>query len=155
PFLNSLTNVPVAPKHIMEPITKKPMAEFHGFWDINADPKSIVCSGRFKLDRYVPGQRVEFARNPNFAMVDSKGRRLPYLDKFVVSIVPDQNTMLLKFYGSELDFLDIRSVRGGDAALMKQRENSGNFSMYNLGPDDGTMFFMFNMCRRKKPETGK
>jgi peptide/nickel transport system substrate-binding protein len=27
--------------------------------------------------------------------------------------------------------------------------------MYNLGPDDGTLFLMFNQCRRKNPKTGK
>jgi peptide/nickel transport system substrate-binding protein len=88
-------------------------------------------------------------------MVDKLNRRLPYLNKFVVLIVPDQNTQLLKFYAGDTDLLDIRAVRGGDAALVKQREKSGNFTMYNLGPDDGTIFLMFNLCRRKNSKTGK
>lgn len=155
PFLNSLTNVPLAPRHVLAPVLEKPMSEFHGFWDVNCDPKTMVVSGRFKLDRYVPGQRVELARNERYAMVDKKGRRLPYLDRFIYAIVPDQNTMVLKFYAQELDLLDVRSVRGSDAALMKQREEQGNFRLYNLGPDDGTMFLMFNMNRRKNKETGK
>lgn len=155
PFLNCLANAPVAPKHAVEPITERPMEEFHGFWDVNCDPKSMVVSGPFKLNRYLAGQRVELVRNPYYAMVDKLGRRLPYLDRFVIAIVPDQNTQILKFYGNELDFLDIKTVRGFDAALMKQRESSGNFKMYNLGPDDGTVFLMFNMNRRKNPRTNK
>jgi peptide/nickel transport system substrate-binding protein len=154
PLLSRL-GIPIAPKHIMEAITKKPVDDFHRFWDVNCDPRTIVTSGCFKMDRYVPGQRVEFVRNPYYAMVDKKGQRLPYLDRFVVVIVPDQNTMLLKFYGNELDILDIRAIRGSDAALIKQREKTGNFKLYNLGPDDGTMFFVFNMARRKDPKTGK
>ena len=155
PFLSGLTSIAIAPKHVVEPITKKPMNQFQTFWDINCDPKEVVSSGPFKLERYVPGQRVELERNPDYAMVDKKGRRLPYLNKFILAIVPDQTTEILKFYGKEIDFLDTRQVRGFDAALMKQREASGGFTMHNLGADDGTMFLMFNMNRRKDPKTGK
>lgn len=154
PFLSTL-RMPIAPKHIVEPITRKPQSEFHGFWDINCNPKSIVVDGPFKLDRYVPAQRVELVRNPFYSMVDTNNKRLPYLDKFVEQIVPDQSTQLLKFYGEEIDLLDIRTVRGGDAAQVKQRERVGNFTVYNLGPDDGTSFLIFNMNQRKSPKTGK
>lgn len=148
PILNGL-RVAIAPKHILEPITRKPIAEFSKFWDVNTDPSKLVVSGPFKVSRYLPAQRVEMTRNPLYAMVDREGRRLPYLDKFNVVIVPDQNTEILKFYGNEIDFLDIRSVRGSDAATMKKREAEGGYKMYNLGPDDGTMFLMFNMNKRK------
>ena len=155
PFLANLNATMVAPKHIIEPITKRPKAEFHNFWNINADPKTFVCSGPMIVDRYIPGQRLEFKRNPNYSFIDKEGRQLPYLDKMVIGIVPDQNTMIIKFLGDEIDLLDVKSVRGIDAALLKQRETSGNFTMYNLGPDDGTMFLMFNLCQRKDPKTGK
>jgi peptide/nickel transport system substrate-binding protein len=155
PFYYELCSVQIAPKHVLEPITKKPMSEFADFWDINCDPKTLVVSGRFKLERFVPGQRVEFVRNPYYAMVDKKGRPLPYLDRLTEAIVPDQNTEILKFYGDEIDLLDVRSVRGEDAAIMKEREAAGNYHMYNLGPDDGTLFLMFNMKRGKDPKTGK
>lgn len=156
PFLNSLTNVPVAPKHAVNAfLSSHKREDFYGFWGKNSNPSTMVCSGRFKLDRYVPSQRLEFVRNDKYSMVDAQGQRLPYLDKFILMIVPDQNTMLLKFLAEEVDFLDIRSVRGADAAKLKQQEKQRNFSMYSLGPDDGTMFFMVNMCRRKNPKTGK
>ncbi len=156
PFLNALTSIPVAPKHVIEPIIKgsKGHDNFHSFWSVNTKPESMVTSGPLKLSRYVASQRVELVRNPSYSMVDSSGKTLPYLDKFIVAIVPDQNTQLLKFYGGELDFLDIRSVRGQDAALMKQKEKTDNFSMYNLGPDDGKTFFAFNMNRRNNKEKG-
>ncbi len=159
PFLSSL-RMAIAPKHILEPITTKLIAqnkigEFNNFWDINCDPQSIVVSGPFKLHRYMPGQRVELVPNPNYSMIDKLGRRLPYLGKLVDLIVPDQNTQLLKFYAGDVDLLDVRTVRGSDAALVKQREASDNFKMYNLGPTDGTIFLMFNLCQRKNPKTNK
>jgi len=155
PFLANLNAVMVAPKHIFEPMTKGSKADFHNFWNINSDPTTFVASGAMIVERYIPGQRLEFKRNPNYSFIDKEGRQLPYLDKMVIGIVPDQNTMIIKFLGEEIDLLDTRSVRGIDAALMKQRESSGNFTMYNLGPDDGTMFLMFNLCQRKDPKTGK
>lgn len=155
PFLQELAGVPIAPKHALEPVVMKSRNAFESLWSVNCDPKVIPVSGRFKIARYVPGQRVEFVRNPTYSFVDRDGKRLPYLDRFIYSIVPDQNTVVLKFYAKELDLLDIRSIRGQDAAIMKQRETTDNFKMFNLGPNDGTMFFMVNMCRRKNPKTGK
>lgn len=148
PILNGLRTA-IAPKHILEPLTKKPIAEFYKFWDINTDPSTLVVSGPFKVTRYLASQRVEMTRNPNYSMVDKAGRRLPYLERFKVLIVPDQNTEILKFQGNEVDFLDIRAVRGSDAARMKKGETYGDYKMYNLGPDDGTMFLMFNQNKRK------
>lgn len=155
PFLTNLRGELIAPKHIVEPITRKPIDQFSSFWDVNMNPADIVASGPFILDRNVAGQRVELRRNPNYFMIDKQGRRLPYLDRFMVAIVPDQNTQILKFYGDEIDMLDVRYVRGNDVARMKQRERAGDFTMHNLGPDDGTVFLMFNLNRRKDPKTGR
>jgi peptide/nickel transport system substrate-binding protein len=155
PFLNGLRSVPIAPKHIFEPVTKKKMTEFAKFWDVNMNPADMVSSGCFILERYVPGQRVELKRNPKYFMVDRNNQPLPYLSEFNIGIVPDQNTQTLKFYGGEIDMLDIRSVRGNEAAIMKTKEKSGNFTMYNLGPDEGTVFLLFNMARRQNPKTKK
>jgi peptide/nickel transport system substrate-binding protein len=157
PFLANIRGLGVAPKHALEKYLKSKDAhdKFHAVWDINSDTAEIVCSGPFKVARYVPSQRVELVRNPRYATCDSVGHRLPYLDKFTVVIVPDQNAELVKFYGRELDLMDIRQVRGSDAALMKQREKTGNFTMHNLGPNDGDTFLMFNMNRRSDPKTHK
>lgn len=155
PLLNGL-QVSIAPKHMFEPqIRKSGRKGFHGFWDVNADPTKMVFSGPFMLKRYVAGQRVELERNPNYFFVDREGKRLPYLDRFVVQIVPDQNTQQLKFLGSEIDMLDVRSVRGNDVAKLLGLRQQRDFSMYNLGPDDGTVFMIVNMCRRNNPKNGK
>lgn len=154
PFLNSLRNVAIAPRHILEPETKKPMNAFFSFWDTQVDPSQLVVSGPFKLARYLP-ERIELVRNPNYFMVDKNGDQLPYLDKFIVLVVQDQNNQVMKFYGNEVDFLDIRSVRGPDVSLMQKKSKEGQYTMYNLGPDDGTIFLTFNQNRRINPKTKK
>lgn len=63
--------------------------------------------------------------------------------------------MVMKFEGGEVDLLDVREVRGMDAARLRKQESEGNFTLRSLGPDDGTVFLMFNMAQRKNPATGK
>lgn len=155
PFLNAMNSIPIAPKHIMEKYTKRPVNDFRQVWDVTMKPADMVCSGPFILDRYVPSQRVELKRISNYGMVDTEGRKLPYVDRFVETIVPDQNTMILKFLGKEVDLLDVRAVRGVDAAMLKGKEKALNFTMYNLGADDGTYFLMFNMNQRVDPKKKK
>ena len=155
PLLLNLNAIVVGPKHILEPATQKGKDAFHPFWNVNADPKTFVGSGPFIVSKYIPGQRVEFRRNPHYAMVDAQGRRLPYLDKITISIVKEQPQEILKFLGKEIDLLDVRSVRGMDAAHLRSKEKQIDFSLFSLGPDDGTVFLMFNMCQRNRPKDGK
>lgn len=148
PFLR-LLSVPIAPKHVLEPIIKKGNRAFESFWTTSANPKSFVTSGAFKLEEYVPAQRVILKRNPNYYIIDEKHNKLPYLDKYIVLIVGDLNNELLKFEAKELDAL---SIRGKDVSRYKELEKKSDFTIYNLGPDTGTMFLTFNLNTRKNPQ---
>lgn len=150
PFLRQLS-IPIAPKHILEPITKKGQKEFNFFWGVSTDPKDFVTSGMFRLSKYIPAQRVEFVRNTNYYFVDKNKRPLPYLDKYIIQIVADINNQVLKFEGGELDFL---GVNGSLVSKFKTLEKHSNYNMYNLGPDLGTTFFSLNLNRRKN-ESGQ
>lgn len=148
PFLRAMGDIPIAPRHIIEPVIKAKdgRKKFDGFWPVTVAPASLVTSGPFKLKSMVSGQRVEFCRNENFFMVDHEGRRLPYLDRVVYQIVPDVQTNLLKFKSGELDITQIRSRDTAELLSLRKR---GNFSLYNLGQAQGTVFLMFNLNRRK------
>ncbi len=155
PFLVAIHSIPIAPKHIMEKYTTGKPDDFRKVWSVNMNPSEMVSSGPFILEQYVPSQRVILKRINTYGMVDKVGNKLPYLNQFVELIVPDQNTMVLKFLGREIDLLDVRSVRGLDAAPLMAKEKSLDFTMYNLGADDGTYFLMFNMNQRINPKTKK
>lgn len=149
-----LLSLPIAPKHAIEPILKGKDGRggFDRLWDTNANPASMVTSGPFRLARYKSGERIEFTKAPNFYMVDSQGGKLPYLDKIVYSIVPDANTVLMRFKAKEVD---VTNVRGRDATEMLKDQTNGNFKLYNLGPHIGSSFVVFNMNRRENPKTKK
>ena len=145
PFLRQLS-VPIAPKHILEPVTKKGKRAFASFWSSNTRPSDFVTSGAFKLKEYVPAQRIVYERNPDYYMIDENGQKLPYLDKYIILIVGDLNNELLKFKAGELDTV---GLRGTNVALFKEKEKFSDYKIYNLGPDTGTMYFAFNLNTRK------
>lgn len=145
PFLRQLGS-PIAPKHILEPITQKGKGAFSSFWGVSTKPKNFVTSGSFTLKEYIPAQRVTFVRNPNYYMVDKKLQKLPYLDKYIVYIVGDLNNQVLKFEAGELDTL---AVHGNNVARFKALEKQGHYTLYNLGPDTSTVFMSFNLNDRK------
>ena len=145
PFIRMLSN-PIAPKHVFEPAVKKGKAYFDTFLSTNANPKTFVTSGAFRLKEYVPAQRVVFERNPNYYIINTKDEKLPYLDKLVYLIVGDINNEVLKFEGGELDVI---GLQGANVARFKELEKHSDFKIYNLGPNTGTMFISFNLNNRK------
>lgn len=98
------------------------------------------------MKEYVPAQRVVFERNPNYYEINSKGQKLPYLDKLVYLIVGDLNNEVLKFEAKELDVI---SLQGSKVARYKSLEPHSDFKLYNLGPDTGTMYLSMNLNNRK------
>ncbi len=144
PFLRFLSES-IAPKHILSPIVKKGKRYFESFWGTNTNPNDFVISGPFRLEEYVPAQRVILKRNDNYFMINKNGKKLPYIDKYVIEIVGDLNNELLKFESGEIDIIN---VRGSDAARFKLNEEKNNYTLYNLGPNTGTTFLVFNLKKK-------
>ena len=150
PFLRMLS-APIAPKHYFSK-DKDWQKNFDRFLATNTDPKSIVTSGAYRLKEYIPAQRVVFVKNPDYYMINKNNEKLPYINKIVYLIVGDVNNQILKFEANELDEI---SLKGGDVARYKAKENKSNYVIYNLGADNGTMFIAINLNNRKNKSTGK
>lgn len=148
PFLRILS-APIAPKHVFEPVVKKGEKYFDSFWSTTTKPEKFVTSGPFWLKEYLPAQRVVFVRNPNYYVVNIKGNQLPYLDEIIYLIVGDLNNEILKFEAKELDVI---SLRGSNVGRYKEMEAKSDFTIYNIGPDTGTMFIAINLNNRKNPD---
>lgn len=147
PFLRQLT-YPIVPKHYFKPYSDRGESVFNAFLTPNTPPKEIVSSGPFKLKEYVAAQRVIFERNPNYYKINTKGEKLPYLDKIVYLIVGDTNNEILKFEAKETDLL---AIRGSNVARYKLKELNSDYIIYNLGADTGTLFMVINLNNRKNP----
>jgi len=149
PFLRSMSQE-ILPKHVLEEIVREGKFNYH--WGLDTKPEDIIGTGPFKLESYLPGERIILTRNPNYWKRDKEGNRLPYLDKIIYVIVQNQDVALLKFQEGELDYI---GLRGQDYPVLKPKEKEGDFTIYNTGPAFGTNFLVFNQNKTKNPTTGK
>ncbi len=112
PFARQL-GMPIAPKHIFAPIInqKNSQAAFNASWGVDTAmqrPESLVSCGQWVLKNYdAASQQVTFTPNPHFAMVDSKGQKMPYLQGYTIRFVNDMNAMALLFEQGALDIYPV------------------------------------------------
>ncbi|WP_459896516.1 ABC transporter substrate-binding protein [Desulfurobacterium crinifex] len=146
PLLYSLS-APIFPKHVLEKAVKS--GKFMETWTVSTPPEKLIGTGPYKLVKYVPGQYLVYERNRDYWKKDEEEKTLPYIDKKVKFILPDQNTQLLKFKAGELDFY---GVRGDDFPELKSGEKKGNYTIYNLGPSLTADFICFNQKKGAIPD---
>jgi peptide/nickel transport system substrate-binding protein len=146
-----ILSFPIAPRHKLEAAFKagQPSStRFNSTWGVNVNVKELVSSSAWLLQEYVPGQRLVYVRNPNYWKKDEQGRPLPYLDKYVVIIVPDTNASVLKFRAGDTDLLGIGQYT--EYPELKRGEAKGNYKILNLGPTWGNSFLSLNMNPRSQ-----
>jgi peptide/nickel transport system substrate-binding protein len=149
-FLDAVFNLYLIPKHKWEQSWRE--GTFNEKMKISDDPKDVVGLGPFRVVEYVSGQRAVLERNPHFWKVDSKGQRLPYLDRVVFVISKDWNTTQSKFTAGELDVMS--RVRAEDFALTKRIEGP-DVKVEDIGVSLDTQWLTFNQNTGKNPKTGK
>lgn len=140
-FLRFIAGLSVVPKHKLADALAKGGAEFSRTWGVNATAKDIVGTGPFTFQSFTPGQRVIMLRNSRHWKVDKRGQRLPYLTRYVIQTVPNQDTARLRFLAGEIDSYD---ARPREFAELKQQERQNNFTIYD-GPETfGRTFLVLN-----------
>ncbi len=112
---------------------------------MNTPPRELVGTGPFIIKSYTPGERIVFLRNPKYWKVDAAGNRLPYLARHVQLILPNQDSVRLKFQAGETD---IYGTRPREYAEFKAGEKSGKYTVYEPGPTAATEVLEFNMDAR-------
>ena len=139
PFLRSMGTA-IYPKHILEPHVED--GTFNEVWGIDTNPTEVIGTGPFTIERYDPGERVVFRRNPDYWLADGDGTPLPYLERIVRIIVPDLQTELTGFRAGETDF---HGVLGEEFADIEPLQDEENFTIYRRGPGFGSEFLTFNL----------
>ena len=141
---------PIYPRHLLEP--QVDAGTFKSVWGVDSDPSEVVGTGPFTIERYVPGDRVELRRNPDYWRRDAAGNSLPYLDRIVHVIVPTHDEALAAFQAHKTD---VYGMRGRDYATLEPRQKADNFTVHRRGPSAGTAFLAFNLNPGSNPETGE
>ena len=139
PFLRSMGTA-IYPKHILEAHVED--GTFNEVWGIDTNPTEIIGTGPFTIERYDPGERVVFRRNPDYWLADDDGNPLPYLERIVRTIVPDFQAELTRFRAGETD---VHGVLGEEFAELEPLQSEENFTLHKRGPGFGSEFLVFNM----------
>lgn len=140
---NYLGNIGVLPSHVLKP--ELDGGRFSQAWKLDSDLKGIVSSGAFIVESAAAGERVVFARNPNYWKKDTAGTQLPYLDKVTLEIVTDPNNAMARLSQETLDIID--RIRPTDAATLSSQP--GAIKPTDLGPGLGTDHLWFNQNAAK------
>lgn len=130
PALRVLDGLPMLPKHKLEAAVSD--GRFAGAWGPTTPPDEMAGLGPFVLTEYSPGQRVLFARNPNFWRKDPAGVQLPYLDRIVIDIVTDQNAEVLRLEAGQADLIT-SEARPEDIAPFRRDAQAGRLQLVEVG----------------------
>jgi len=122
----SLGDMRITPKHILDPqnITDKfswddltaaqksldpkkypemqKFADFFNSQEVARDPKYVIGSGPYKLERWQTGQAITIAKNDNYW---DKGNTPNYANKIVYKIIQDQNAAVVAAKNKEVDYM--------------------------------------------------
>ena len=152
PILRALS-ASILPEHSLrkyvEAIDTKGNPKFLSIWGTDTPPEEIVVNGLYRVKEYIPSQRLIFERNPYYWRKDWQGNSQPYIEQLVWQIVENQDTQLLQFRSGGLNSI---TVQPQYFSLLKREEDRGNFTIYEDGPDTGTLFISFNLNKGKNPD---
>ncbi len=149
PGLRLLDQLPILPRHKLEAALDA--GTFASAWDTTTPPAEIVGTGPFILREYQPGQRVVLDRNPRYWRSAPDGTALPYLDRIVLEIVPDQATELLRLQSGASDLIQ-DEIRTDDYVPVRRSEEQGKLKLVELGvaPDADAFWFCLKPEVKKK-----
>jgi peptide/nickel transport system substrate-binding protein len=130
PGLRILDAMPILPKHKLEAALAS--GRFATALSVTTPVSEIVGLGPFVIADYRPGERLVFARNDHYFRTDDRGTRLPYLDRIVVEIVPDQDAQVLKLEAGDMD-TEAAEIRPEDYAPLKRAAERGSLQIVDVG----------------------
>lgn len=140
PGLRLLDGLPILPKHKLEAALEA--GTFADAWNISTPPADLVGTGPFVLREYQPGQRVVFDRNLRYWRTAEDGTTLPYLDRIVLQVVPEQDDELVGIESGDTD-LTSSELRPEDYVPIRRAHDEGRLRLIELGvrPDADAFWF--------------
>lgn len=145
PGLRLFDALPILPKHKLEAALTA--GTFKDAWSTTTPPAEMVGTGPFTLREYLPGQRLVFERNPRYWRKDAAGQQLPYLDRVVLTIVPNQDAELVRLQAGDTDMVQAE-LRPEDYVPVRRAEEDGKLTVQELGVGTDADAFWFLL----KPE---
>lgn len=145
PFLRTV-GLEILPAHVLRPTLQEKDTNgnlrFLSTWTTDTPPEKLVVNGPYRIQRYTPGERVVYERNPHYWRKDEQGNPQPYIQQFIWEIIESTDNQLIQFRSGGMDLL---TISPDFYTLLKRETERGNFTIYNGGPALGTSFITFNL----------
>jgi peptide/nickel transport system substrate-binding protein len=148
PGLRLFDALPILPRHKLE--SSLAAGTLRSTWSTATAPSEVVGAGPFVLTEYQPGQRVVLSRNPRYWRKGRDDAPLPYLDRLVLEIIPEQNAGMLRLEAGSIDMLQ-SELRPEDYVTARRAEQDGKLKVIELGVGTDADAFWFCL----KPEGWK
>lgn len=142
PGIAILDNIVLLPRHKLKAALDG--GTFAQALSVATPPAELAVIGPFMLQRYDPGQRMVFARNPRYWKTDAAGIQLPYLDQIILEVVADQNAELVRLQSGQIDMLQ-QQIRPEDIATLRPLVDRGQVELLELGVGVDPDLLFFNL----------
>ena len=147
PGVRILDNLPVLPRHKLEPAFKA--GTIAKAWTPGMPLTDLAGLGPFVLAEHAAGQRMVFTRNPHYWRRGPDGEALPYLDRLTVEIIRDQNAEALRVESGAIDIMSNGDIRPDDYARFKRASGQGRLRLVDAGTGLDPDLLWFNLASRK------
>jgi len=141
----------ILPRHLLE----KPYREgrFAQTWSLNVPASEIAGLGPFRLEQYMPGQRIVLERNPYYWKIDRDHQRLPYLDELVFIFVGTEDAHIMRFEAGETDIISRLSAE--NYKLLSRDQGRTGLQLVDKGPSLEYNFLLFNLNDLSQKKVGE
>ena len=147
PGAGLLDMLPIVPKHKLGAALAA--GTLASAWGPDTPPDDIVGMGPFVLREVASGERLVLERNPRYWRTAADGERLPYLDRIVLEMVPEQNAELLRLTSGAAD-LTHSELRPEDYVEVRRTEEAGKIRLLDVGAAADADAFWFCLKPEKK-----
>lgn len=113
------------------------------FWQ---NPDRPTLHAWHLTNAYGSSDRVVAERNPYYFKVDETGQQLPYMDRITYDQVEDVETILLKAFNGEIDYMNRHLGRPAYRAVLSDNMERGKYRFFDTNDlPSNTMILMLNL----------
>lgn len=146
PGIRLLDHLPILPRHRLDAAYRA--GSIQKAWTPAGGLGQMAGLGPFVLAEHTAGQRLVFTRNPHYWRHTEEGTRLPFLDRLVVQIIPDQHAEALRLESGATDLMVNGDIRPDDYARFKRLADQGRLRLLDVGVGLDPNVLWFNLKAR-------
>lgn len=145
-----LHDILILPKHVLEEAHQNEV--FLEQWSLQTaieNPESIIGLGPFTVEAYRAAERLILRPNPHYWKADSKGQRLPYIDRMIYQFVGESTTSVMQVATGQVSG---GGVGPSSIGWVSEAQETHDFRIYERGPANMLTAIWLNLNPGKDDE---